>query len=270
MKSPARNEHVRNLARRVPGLSRAYWSTRRRLVIRRGHAPLDYAGAPLRIRATTREIVEKRLHPRAKEPWTVDWLVQSIRPGDVVYDIGANVGAYSLIAATLAGGDVSVVAFEPAYANYEALCENVVLNRVADRVIPLPIVLAERTRLASLESAETVAGATHSLTDGAGPAYRQPVLAYALDDLIGTFGLPAPSLVKLDVDGAEVLVLDGARSTIAAPSLRSVLVEIDKTQSDAVQERLRAAGLTLTSRYDEREGQPLPDIWYGVFERAGG
>src|ERR671932_123659 len=58
-----------------------------------------------------------RLRPVAKEPWTVRWLERSLRDGDVLYDVGANVGAYSLIAAALGA---QVVAIEPAYANYAA------------------------------------------------------------------------------------------------------------------------------------------------------
>jgi FkbM family methyltransferase len=255
---------VRDVARSIPGLSRAYWGTRRELLLRRGHAPVDFRD--VRLRVTTREIVEKRLHPRAKEPWTVEWLERSVRDGDVVYDIGANVGAYALIAARLA--DARVVAFEPASANYEALCGNVVLNGLGERIVPLPVVLAESTRLAELGSADMAAGATHSLAADGASGYRQPVLAFALDELIASFALPQPTLVKLDVDGAEAAVLDGARGTLARPELRSVLVEVDDAQTDAVRERIEAAGFGLAARFDERDGEPLPGIWYGVFERG--
>lgn len=260
-----RDPRIRDVARSVPGLSRVFWGTRRELLLRRGHAPIDFPG--VRLRVTTREIVEKRLHPRAKEPWTVAWLERNVRDGDVVYDIGANVGGYALIAARLA--DAKVVAFEPAYANYQSLCDNVVLNGLGERITPLPVVLGERTELAALASDDAAAGATHSVAMNADRGYRQPVLGYALDELIATFGLPRPTLVKLDVDGFEAAVLAGARGTLGGSQLRSVLVEVDEEQTDAVRTQLGGAGFTLAERFDERDGQPLPGIWYGVFERAG-
>lgn len=261
------NARLRAAARRVPGLSRLYWAAKHSLILRRGLAPIDFPG--VRLRATTREIVRKRLHPRAKEPWTVDWLESSVRDGDVVYDVGANVGAYALIAAHLA--DTTVVALEPAFANFASLCENILLNGVGERVTPLPVVLSDSTTLAWLACDDTAAGAAmHTLGgEGAHVAYRQPVLAYTLDDLIPVFGLPVPTVVKIDVDGAEAAVLAGARATLARPELRTLLIEVDGSQTDDVQRLLAAAGLELTARFDEREGQPLPGIWYGVYERTG-
>jgi FkbM family methyltransferase len=197
----------------------------------------------------------------------VDWLERSIRDGDVIYDVGANVGAYSLVAARMA--DATVIAFEPAFANYQSLCENVLLNDLAARVMPLPVGLAESTGLAWLACDDTAAGAaTHSLGgDNVRALYRQPVLAYALDDLISVFGLPAPTVLKVDVDGAETIVLAGARATLARPALRTILIEVDETQTDGVLRLMGDAGLQLVARFDERAGRPLPGIWYGIFER---
>jgi FkbM family methyltransferase len=265
-----RNPYARAVARRVPGLSRAYWGLHRRRIMRRGVADLDYPRARIRIGVGTDAVARKRLSPYEKEPWTVEWLERNVREGDVLYDVGANVGVYSLIAARLAGGGARAVAFEPAYANYDALCENLLLNGADEQVTPLPVVLAESTRLGVLVCEQTDAGqATHSL-DGDGPAaYRQPVLVYALDELIETFALPAPTLLKLDVDGAESAVLAGAVRTLRRPELRSLIVEIEVAQSANVEARLAEAGLTLAERFDERQGKPLKDIWYGVFARAG-
>ena len=83
-----------------------------------------YDKHPLFIYVSTHMEREWRVAPGAKEPWTVAWLDDSVRPGDVVYDIGANVGVFSLIAAANLDGQGSVVAFEPGYANFSRLCEN--------------------------------------------------------------------------------------------------------------------------------------------------
>jgi FkbM family methyltransferase len=258
---------VKHVARRLPGLVAVYRAIRTRVLLGRGTAPIDYPDTRILIRTTSRAIVAKRLHPRAKEPWTVAWLARNVRNGDVVYDIGANVGAYTLIAAHLGGPSTRVIAFEPAFATYASLCENVLLNDVPDRVTPLQIALAAATHLAVLSCASVEAGeATHEL-DGS-REYDQPILAYGLDELVRTFALPPPTLVKIDVDGAESEVLAGARQTLAHERVRSVLVEVDDSQTDAVVAALADAALTLNERITERDGARLPGVWYGIFSRS--
>jgi FkbM family methyltransferase len=231
-------------------------------------ARLDYPGAPVRVRVHTDRIVHSRLHPNAKEPWTVSWLERNLGAGDVLYDVGANVGAYALIAAAFSRGVAHVVAFEPGYANYSALCDNVLLNGFADSITPLPVVLGETTRLGTFSYSETVAGAALQELDAPGAAvYKQPVLVHALDDLLEWFALPQPTLIKLDVDGAEAAVLRGARRTLERPQLRSLVVEVANEVTDDVTAALDGAGFRLAQRITQRLGEPLPGIWYGVFDR---
>jgi FkbM family methyltransferase len=246
----------------------------RRAVVRREYpvvpahiGRLDYAGAEILVGVTSRAEILSRLRPAAKEPWTVRWLEENLRNEDVVYDVGANVGAYSLIAAALER-DVRVIAIEPGYANYAALCDNVVLNGRQEAVIPIPAVLAERTGLRTLSYSDVAAGAAgHVVGSGGEAAFRQPVLGYRLDDLVGQFELPPPTLVKVDVDGGEAAVLAGAPATLARPELRSVLLEVDRERTGDVLPLLEAAGFVLAERIEERDGRPLHDVWYGVFGR---
>lgn len=198
----------------------------------------------------------------AKEPWTVEWLERRVRADDVVWDIGANVGGYALIAA--AAGAPRVVAVEPSPANYAALWENVLLNGLEKVITPLPVVLAERTSLALLDVGDTRAGATHRL----GPT-GSGVLGFALDDLLERFELPPPTLLKVDVDGAEADVLAGAVHTLARADLRSVLIEVETTSQEAVLGAMASAGFALVEQHAERDGVPLNDVLYGVFERNG-
>ena len=62
------------------------------------------------------------------EPWTVHWLERIVAPGDVLYDVGANIGAFSLVAANAHDQAVRVFAFEPSFVTYAALCRNVLEN----------------------------------------------------------------------------------------------------------------------------------------------
>src|SRR5688572_26330757 len=70
-----------------------------------------------------------RLGACRKEPETVAWIESNMRPGDVFFDVGANVGAYAFVADTVAGGNCDIYAFEPSYSTFAALVANVRLNR---------------------------------------------------------------------------------------------------------------------------------------------
>jgi FkbM family methyltransferase len=246
----------------------------RRAVVRREYpivaahiGRLDYGSAEIVVGVTSRSEILSRLRPSSKEPWTVRWLERTLRDGDVFYDVGANIGAYSLIAAALER-DVRVVAIEPAYANYAALCDNVVLNGRQDVVVPLPVALTERTGLVMLSCSDVAAGAAeHGLGRREEAAFRQAVLAYRLDELLEQFELPPPTMLKVDVDGGEAAVLAGAEKTLARPELRSALLEIDRERGGEVVPLLEAAGLVLAERTEERDGVPLHRVWYGVFGR---
>ncbi len=91
---------------------------------------------------------------------------------------------------------------------------------------------------------------------------------HTLDQVVDTFGVTPPTLLKLDVDGGEVAVLAGAGTVLARPELRSVLVEIESELTDAVLAELGRAGYSLVEEHRERDGVPLPGVWYGIFERA--
>ncbi|HEV2593254.1 MAG TPA: FkbM family methyltransferase [Gaiellaceae bacterium] len=256
---------VHRIVRRVPGVQAAVRELRTRRNARQDLVTLDYAGAVIRMRPSSRRIASMRLAPVAKEPWTVDWIERSVREGDVLYDIGANVGDYALIAAKVGRKRAKVVAFEPGAATFASLCENIVLNDETDTVIPVPLVLGEASRMGTLGYSELQAGGAGHTLDAASSVYAQPVLVAALDDLIERFGLPAPTLVKLDVDGAEAAVLAGAARSLARTELRSLIVEVETANTDAVLQAL--ASFDLVERFDTRDGVPLPDVWYGVFER---
>ena len=232
-------------------------------------ARIDYEGAEILIGVTSRSEIMSRLRPWAKEPWTVRWIEHSVQPGDVLYDVGANVGSYSLIAAAQRTENLRVVAVEPGYASYAALCDNVALNAFDETITPLPVLLSDRTGLADLAYRSVEPGAAeHLLQPGASAAYHQPVLSFRLDDLVAQIGLPAPTLLKIDVDGSEGPVLAGAPLTLASPELRSVLVEVRRDRTEEVVGLLEEGGLAIHTRVEERDGQPLHDVWYGIFERG--
>jgi FkbM family methyltransferase len=232
---------------------------------------LDYEHADIYMRATT-GAERFRLRGCAKEPFTVAWIHEHVGAGDVLYDIGANVGVYSLVAAKNSRGGARVFSFEPSYMTVASLCANIMLNGLGDRVTPLPLALSDATGMTILSLRDVEPGAgRHTLGPDApdeGPAvYRQPVLMFRLDDLVDSFGLPLPNHIKLDVDGGELAVLEGARQTLSSPALQSMLVEVSTSLSATVIELLEGCGLHLHSKVSVKNKAGEYAVWYGLFRR---
>jgi FkbM family methyltransferase len=238
---------------------------------------LDYPGAKI-VMGVPSIWAAKRLRSCAKEPWTVDWIESAMRPADVFYDLGASTGPYALVAHAAFDGAVDVVAIEPAAASFALLCENVARNGAGGTIIPLPVALSSRTGMRDFHYRSTEAGAAmHTLagerpaaaSEAFEPAHTQPVLAFRLDDLISTFALPAPNHLKVDVDGAELSVLEGAPRTLRDPALRSVMIELDLEEGEAIVRALAEAGLGVRTDFERRvkHGKLVPH-WYALFERG--
>ncbi len=232
---------------------------------------LDYEGAEIWMRlGSFREF--QRLYSCRSEPWTVDWIEQWIRPGEVLYDLGANVGAYSLVAAKKPGGGARVYAFEPGFSTYAALIENLVLNAADRDITALPVAIGERTELTHLALSQLDAGAAlHSMGgESEGAALLQPILVYALDDFVERFGLPIPAHIKLDVDGAEQAVLAGAGRVLSDPGLRTMLCELDRAEESDLIATFAGHGLHLRERFGrEKKGSVEQPPAYGLFVREG-
>jgi FkbM family methyltransferase len=237
--------------------------------------PLDYPHADLRLYVTSKVERKSRAFSCGKESWTIEWLERHAAQGDVVYDVGANVGAYTLVAAHLVGAAGTVVAFEPGYASFAHLCDNIVLNGFAKTVVPIPLPLSGSTRLSEFTYHRLYPGhARHATTDAPrdpeadAPVYEQRALLTTLDDLVRTFRLPQPKLLKVDVDGTELDVLRGARDLLAHRDLQHVLMEIEVENSDGVIAALADAGLSLDARHQRRYEDDTPALyWYGLFSR---
>ena len=194
-----------------------------------------------------------------KEPETVDWIETFLKDGDVLYDVGANAGAYSLVASKFFDGKVKVYAFEPAFLNFTQLCKNLALNRCEGSVVPLQIALSDKTRIDNFNYHNlTPGGAIHALgeaVDSEGedfvPVLKQPVLSYRSDDLIKRFEMPVPNHIKIDVDGTEFFILRGMEETLGDPSVRSILLELNegRGQNGRVIEFLTQKGFEIHSKH---------------------
>jgi FkbM family methyltransferase len=167
-----------------------------------------------------------------KEPETLDWIDAQVRDGDVLFDVGGNVGIYALYAA-LRHPLASVVVFEPEYANLHLLRDNIMANGLSARIQVYPVAVGDRTGLSKLHVQDLTPGAamhTESGTPLSTTESGEPVVlsegtwAVTLDDFCAQAGL-WPNAIKVDVDGGEGRVLAGATNALSRPDLRSLIIE---------------------------------------------
>ncbi len=160
---------------------------------------------------------------------------------DVVYDVGANVGFFTAIAARLVGPMGRVVAFEPIEVNFNLLRHNTQLNGFTN-VTANNFALADRDGAADflLSKDATFGGLADSAGKIENQAGKTEVKIFRLDSVVQHDSLPLPQIIKIDVEGAEEAVLDGAVETIqkARPIL---IIELHGTNA-AISKKLDALG----------------------------
>jgi FkbM family methyltransferase len=208
-----------------------------------------------------------------REPETIEW-IDAFETPCIFWDVGANVGEFVLQAAVRPG--ISVLAFEPSAASYAALCRNIEVNRRSGQVQAFCVALNNQTQLGRLNMSATNAGNSfnsfESTEDCFGReleiAFRQSTIGFSIDGFRRLFELPPPNHVKIDVDGTEEQILDGALETLADPALRSVLIELeeaDTARKARIVERLERAGFVLSS-----QGAGQGGVVNGIFTRPAG
>jgi FkbM family methyltransferase len=181
----------------------------------------------------------------------------AVRPGDLVLDVGANVGAYTLLFAQWVGPAGHVVAFEPAPLAAAGLRRHLALNGLTSRVEVLEAAVCDRSGTAPFHA--DAASGVNALASRGTPSSIE-VLTTTLDEFCSARDL-RPHVVKIDVEGAELAVLEGARRLLSDPEIR-VFVELHPatwgasgTTAGAVAAALDALGFVAVAL------DPELDIW---------
>lgn len=211
-----------------------------RLAEETGHKPASVAtvsalkvdGKTLRFQTPNRMTQWRVESLFTKEPDTIAWL-REMKTGEVLVDIGANVGMYSVFSAVMQG--VRVFAFEPESQNYALLNGNIALNQLSGQVVAYPLALSNRSGADALYLSQfSPGGSCHSFGAEVGfdlqprdSAFAQGAFSVPLDDLVKTGSIPVPDHIKLDVDGFEHKVIEGATQTLRDPKVKSLLVELN-------------------------------------------
>ena len=193
-----------------------------------------------------------------KEAGTIRWIRSEVRPGDVFYDVGASTGVYTLVAARRVGRDGAVYAFEPHLANALSLLHNIRENGLNGAVKVLSCALSDRETYFDFEylSARPAAyDMPESEKAKLKPLFSELKYATTIDRLVDQGAARHPSLVKVDVDGAELEVIRGMRELLLGQHRpRSVQVEVNRHSKDAVNAFMEEHGFTFAERHHSSVG----------------
>jgi len=190
----------------------------------------------------------------SKEPETLEW-INTMPPETVLWDIGANVGLYSVYAAKKR--NCKVWAFEPSVFNLELLARNIYLNELTNNICIVPIALSDKLGSSKMYMTSTEWGgalSTFGETYGWDGKTIQQIFEFKtmglrMIDAVQMLSIPQPDYIKMDVDGIEHLILKGGAEVLK--SVKGVLIEINdafQEQSSQCQLLLSKAGLVLKEK----------------------
>ena len=202
-----------------------------------------------------------------KEPETLEWIDEFGGDG-AFFDIGANIGLYSIYYGKTKSG--RIYSFEPSVFNLSLLAKNISLNDLSNKVHIIANPLTDKNSFADFNLQSTTEGAALSSfgaeygQDGEplSKVFSYKTCGFSLDYLISQGIIPEqPRLIKLDVDGIEHLILEGAKKTISDPSCKTILIEIHEAFTSStrkVNEILTQAGFTMIRK---GPGESYNQIW---------
>lgn len=138
----------------------------------------------------------------SKERLTCDWIKKYYNKGDVIYDVEANIGAVSLIAAMYLERDCEIYSFEPLPTTYSMLFKNIMLNNCEKIITPLNIALSNKTKieqlhLTSIEAGSSGHGVSGNFSNENKIIKTLTVLTQTLDNIINSYHISKPNHIKL-------------------------------------------------------------------------
>lgn len=191
----------------------------------------------------------------SKEPETLAW-IDSFKKSSTFWDIGANIGLYSIYAAKTK--NAQVFAFEPSVFNLELLAKNISTNQLQEKISLFPLALSDKKGFNLFKMNNPAWGSALSSFgvdfDQHGKDFKT-TFSYTIpgissDKALELFSLAKPNYIKIDVDGIEHIILSGATNILQ--TVHSVLIEINDDfveQAQKSKQYLSAAGLTLKQKF---------------------
>lgn len=179
----------------------------------------------MKIAGDARDIIGQYIYYFGQwEPAITRWIASRLRPGDTFVDVGAHLGYYALLAARLVGEHGQVIAIEASPKNFAALRANLARNRVGN-VRPLNVAVTDRPGTVRLFAGHAHNSGLTTILADAGLEFEAEVPAAPLAALIPAAERARLRLIKIDVEGAEALVVAGMAGLLAdaRPELELVI-----------------------------------------------
>lgn len=198
------------------------------------------------------------------EKSTMHWIDYVINLDDVVYDIGANVGAYSLLIGKRIKDSHSnglVYAFEPESQNFESLNMNIRLNELSNQILAVPLAFSDELKFDSFYLSSNVPGsATHGFSkpESEGvefpPTHVQGMLGISLNEFVRLKGIQFPNHIKIDVDGLEMQIVQNMHDLLSDRRLKSVIIELKDSLSNGKIEQILLSN-NFKIEFEEKVGE---------------
>jgi len=203
---------------------------------------MDVRGVSAKLYTERSPEIVSAFHTLEKEDEALDAFIGRLETEMTVWDVGANIGIYSVLA-----GDVAseVVGFEPVPATADRLEENLELNETNG--VGLNVALAAETGEMELQLERDEVGTQTPALEADRVASTSAVTVQTITgDQLVSDGMPAPDAIKIDVEGAEVAVLAGLEETL--PEVDRIFVETHDGTAGEVSQRLQRAGFDVRAR----------------------
>ena len=190
----------------------------------------------------------------SKEPETLEW-IDFIPDNSILWDIGANIGLYSVYAAR--ASKCKVFAFEPSVFNLELLARNIFINNLQEKITIIPLALTDKMGINKMRLTTTDWGGALSTFgknigwDGLPQEdnFSFQTFGCSMDQAVSIFKLPRPDFIKMDVDGIEHFILQGGKNILN--KINGILIEINddfKEQAVSSKKFLEEAGLSFKGK----------------------
>jgi len=174
----------------------------------------------LRVAVLPREQIAESIYMGDFEPEVLSYFLRNIKPGMVIFDVGANIGYFTTIMAKLVGSGGKVHAFEPSRREFGSIKKTIGQNR-QDNIVLNHSALSDKTGtvIMNIAKSENMA-ALNTIGNVSHPAAKEgdfdqvEVQLDTIDNYITTGGFQRVDLIKIDVEGAELMVLKGAEETL--------------------------------------------------------
>jgi FkbM family methyltransferase len=212
---------------------------------------VDFADVVVNIIIDSLFELRARLTSGAAEPELVDY-IKAFSRGSIFYDIGANVGTFSIYADKMDNG-ISVYAFEPNAFSFAKLVKNVHLNHCENvNVFPIAISNVSKCDVLYIPSTELGTatcqfGDKNYLKDGFEVSHG--IFGSTIDDLVFNHNFPKPDYIKIDIDGLEMQVIEGMKKLLSLSCIQSIFVEVNGHQEKEIANVLKPYGFVIDKRF---------------------